>query len=341
MQDRRRPPKTAGLREVAAEAGVSAATVSNTLNRPEMVAPETRARINAAIERLGFVAHLGASSLKRGKNRLIGLLLPDVTNPFYNEIARGALEAADELRYAVVLCNSQDEPARETRQLQMLAEQRAVGVLVVPLSADRTRLDQLRQLGSRLVVIDRAVPESTGCSVSIDDVHGGRLATQHLLDTRGPDLALVNGHDAIRQCADRRTGAREAWATTGLPSGRLPEHVVDEMTSAEGARIGRELARAGAPRGVVCTNDQLAVGVIRGLSESGVDVPARTAVVGYGNLAIAAEAAVPLTTVDQPKYALGHVAVERLIEEIDQPDGAHRHAATVFRPTMVLRRSAP
>ena len=332
--------RAAGLREVAQRAGVSAATVSNTLNRPHLVAAETQVRVRTAIEELGFVPHLGASSLKKGRNRLIGLVIPDVTNSFYNEIARGVLEAADLVRYSVVLCNSQDDPRREQEQLQVLAEQRAVGALVVPRSADQERLYRLRELGARLVMIDRAVPEDEGCSVAIDDVHGGRIAMQHLLDTRGSDVMLVNGAVSIRQCADRRAGAQQALRGYGAVVESLVEHAVSDMTVEAGEEVGRAIAASPPPAGIFCTNDQLAIGVIRGLTRAGVAVPGTTSVVGYGNLGIATVGHVPLTSVDQPKYELGLVAVQLLLSEIDLPV-RHQHSATVFQPTMIIRESAP
>ena len=139
--------------------------------------------------------------------------------------------------------------------------------------------------------------------------------------------------------ADRHAGAQTAWVGAG-GSGTVQEYVVPEMTTAAGEKVGLAMARTHVPRGVLCTNDQLAIGVIRGLTDSGVDVPTTTAVVGYGNLAIAADAPVPLTTVDQPEYALGQVAVELLLSEMDLPQRRHAHSATVFQPTMILRNCA-
>jgi LacI family transcriptional regulator len=331
-----------GLREVARAAGVSTATVSNTLNRPHLVAEATQARVRAAIDLLTFVPNQGAASLRSGSSRLLGLVVPDITNPFYAEIARGVTDAADSVRYAVVLCNSQDDPARENRHVELLAQHRAAGALVVPIGADRSRLERLRRLGSHLVLVDRVVPEHIGCSTSIDDVSGGQLATQHLLSgSTAPVLALVNGPSNIPQCANRRTGMSWAMKAAGIES-ELSEFVVAEMTLGAGVSVGQRIAELPSrPTGIFCTNDQLAAGVIRGLLQHGVDVPGDIAVVGYGNLTIADQGPIPLTTVEQPMYELGQVAVAKLLAEVADLDGTHRHSSTVFVPSMVIRQSAP
>lgn len=335
-----------GFAAVARLAGVSNATVSNTLNRPEIVAPATRERVLAAIEELDFVPNRAAATLRQGTNRLIGLVIPDIANPFYSAIARGVTEAAAEHGYTVALCVSHDDPDLELRHFEMLAEHRAAGALVAPLTADASRLAQLRRVGSRLVLMDRTAPEGTGCSVAIDDVHGGELAVAHLLASPAPasdrSIVLVNGDLAIPQCADRREGARNAFIAAGLDPDDLREVTVDEMTVDSGRIAGRRIAaETPRPTGVFCTNDQLALGVIRGLNDGGLAVPDEVSVVGYGDLALAADGRVPLTTVEQPKDELGRVAVEILLAELGTDRAAHEHVTRTLEPHLVVRESAP
>ncbi|MGG7465218.1 LacI family DNA-binding transcriptional regulator [Plantibacter sp. YIM 135347] len=337
-----------GFAAVARLAGVSTATVSNTLNRPEIVAPATRDRVLTAIAALDFVPNRAAATLRQGTNRLLGLVIPDIVNPFYAAITRGVTEAAAEHGYTVALCVSHDDPDLELRHFEMLAEHRAAGALVAPLTADASRLDQLRRVGAHLVLMDRTSPTDAGCSVSIDDRAGGRLAARHLLATRGERLVLVNGEPTIPQCADRRAGARSAFEERGLDPDALEEVTVDEMTIDAGHAIGRRLADDAAlpgggavPGGIFCTNDQLAVGVIRGLTERGLRVPADVAVIGYGDLALASESLVRLTTVEQPKDELGRAAVEILLAELAADPAEHVHTNRMLDPRLVVRESAP
>jgi LacI family transcriptional regulator len=334
-------PRSAGparLADVALAAGVSVATVSNVLNWPGKVGAATTERVRQAMEALDYVPHEGAVRLRRGSSRSIGLVLPDVANAFYAHMARGAADAAFDHRYTLILCDSADDAEREEGYLAMLAEQRAAGAVVAPLGADTARLLRLRRRGVRLAVVDRAEPTTQSCSVSVDDVRGGRLAVEHLLALGHRDIALVNGALSIRQCADRYEGARRAVAT--CPDARLRQVNVDTMDAESGRGAVAALTGADAPTAVFGTNDQLAIGVTQALLGRGRRVPDDVAVVGYGDLEIAPYAPVPLTTVAQPVYELGRAAVELMLDEIDQGD-RHVHRSRVFAPELVVRQSAP
>lgn len=326
--------------DVARLAGVSTATVSNTINHPERVLESTRRRVREAIDQLDFLPNRAAATLRQGSSKLIGLVVPDIENPFYAAIAHGAGVEATRQGYALALCVTSDDVDQELRHLGHLAELRAAGALVVPLSADEGRLERLRRMGTRLVLIDRVSHRDEG-AVAIDDVLGGRIAVEHLLDSGRERLVLVTGPVGIPQCADRREGARAALAARTGTAGGLPEVEVPEMTIEQGVLAGERIAAGPLPDGVFCLNDQLALGVVRGLAASGVRVPEDVAVVGYGDLSIATESQTQLTTVRQPNRELGEAAVRRLLAELAAPDGAAEAPPTVFRPTLVVRDSAP
>lgn len=328
-----------GVAAVARRAGVSTATVSNTLNRPELVAPATQARVRAAIEELQFVPNSSASALRRGSGRLIGLLVPDIVNPFYAAIAKAVAASAFEHGYLVALCVSGDDPDTELEHIRRLAEQRAAGALVVPLGADTSRLDRLRLVDSHPVLIDRRWPIDDGCSTAIDDVRGGFLAMEHLICSTDGPIVLVNGPRGIPQCADREAGARAAIAAHGADPARLSVVEVLGMTIEGGASAVQQFADH-PPAGVFCANDHLAVGVIRALSRAGVAIPGDVAVVGYGDLSLGAESPLPLTTVVQPTDRLGCSAVELLLAEVEMRSG-HVHESRLLAPSLVVRASAP
>lgn len=329
-----------GIREVARLAGVSVGTVSNVLNRPDLVAERTRTRVQAAIERLGFVPNRGAADLRSGRSRMIGLVVPDITNPFYAEVARGAVAAATESSHVVVLCNSDEDDQSQNRYLDVLEEHRAAGVVINPVGKLPTQLAQLRDRGSGVVCVDRRAKASEYCSVWVDDARGGEIATAHLLATGATTVALVNGPTSLPPCADRRRGARRALAAAGRSADGLVEITADPMTVHAGVEAAKQLLkRRTMPDGIFCTNDLLALGVIRKLTQAGLRVPEDVAVVGYDDIELAAEAPIPVTSVGQPKYGLGYRATELLLAEIREGTD-HRHQRVAFDPHLTMRDSS-
>ncbi|WP_374946064.1 LacI family DNA-binding transcriptional regulator [Agreia sp.] len=327
-----------GTAAVARLAGVSAATVSNTLNRPEKVLPATRQKVHDAIKLLDFTPNRAAAALRQGTSRLLGLVVPDIENPFYAAVASGVAQEAALHGYTMALYVTNDDASVELECFARLAELRAAGALVVPRAAHRDRLRRLESVGTRLVFIDRT-EDSYACSVVIDDVTGGRLAVDHLLERHGRRIALVNGPHRIPQCRARRRGADLAFDRAQQHPSTLTEFTVANMTIDEGYAVGLVLAERELPDGVFCTNDQLAVGVVRGLRDAGVAVPYDVGVVGYGDLSLATEGAVQLTTVRQPKYELGRAAVGLILSEIAVKTAAHEHTQIMFEPDLVVRDS--
>jgi LacI family transcriptional regulator len=332
----------AGMKEVASLAGVAVGTVSNVLNHPDLVRPLTRARVEAAMEELGFIPNGSARQLRAGRSRCLGLVVLDVTNPFFTEVARGVEDYAQAAGYVVILCNSDEAEDKERRYLRVLEEQRVRGILITPVHGRAPELRRIRDRGTPVVLLDR--PGSSGqCSVAVDDRRGGEIAVAHLLGLGHRRIALVNGPTAIRQCADRRHGAYRAVEKAGLdPAVVLIEVPVAAMNAQAGGVAGDGLLGMSGgerPTAVFCTNDMLALGVLRRLSQAGVTVPGDLAVVGYDDIDFAADAAVPLTSVRQPKYQLGRAAAELLLDEADRPTD-HEHRRFVFTPELVIRASS-
>jgi LacI family transcriptional regulator len=330
----------AGMKDVASLAGVAVGTVSNVLNHPDLVRPLTRARVEAAMEELGFIPNGSARQLRAGRSRCLGLVVLDVTNPFFTEVARGVEDYAQAAGYAVILCNSDEAHDKERRYLRVLEEQRVRGILITPVHGRSPELRRIRDRGTPVVLLDR--PGSAGqCSVAVDDRRGGEIAVTHLLSLGHRSIALVNGPTAIRQCADRRRGAYLAVEQAGFdPAAVLTEVPVSAMNARGGAAAADDLLRdAPATTAVFCANDMLALGLLRGLGQAGVTVPGDLAVVGYDDIEFAADAAVPLTSVRQPKYQLGRAAAELLLDEADRP-AEHKHSRFVFTPELVVRASS-
>jgi LacI family transcriptional regulator len=324
------------IRDVAERAGVSLGTVSNVLNRPDKVSEATREVVLAAIAELGFVRNSQAAQLRAGTSRSLGLIVLDLANPFFHDIARGIEDVATELGYALVLCNSDEQAAREDRYLQLLEEQRVRGMLITPVGPMSERLDALRRRGTPTVLVDRHDPRVDCCSVAVDDVAGGELAGAHLVARGHRRIAYVTGPLSLRQCKDRLTGLRRAVADHDV--------AVDVIeVPALKARHGYEAARAlfddgAAPTAVFCANDLLALGVLRAAVSTGRRVPEDIALLGYDDIEFAADAAVPLSSIRQPTLHIGRTAAQLLVEECDHPD-SHAHQQIMFRPELVVRES--
>lgn len=324
------------VKDVAQAAGVSVGTVSNVLNRPDKVAPDTVARVHEVIERLGFVRNDAARQLRAGRSRSIGLVVLDSANPFFAEVARGAEERAAAEGLSVLLGNSDQNRARERGYLDLFREQRVNGVLLTPTDlADPV----LAQAGIPLVLVDGELPGGEVPSVAVDDIEGGHLAAAHLLSLGHRRLAFVGGPLTIRQVADRLEGARRALAE--VPEATLEVIEQGALTVLAGRDAGERIAQCPAaerPDAVFCANDLLAVGVLQGTAILGeVRVPADVAIIGYDDIDFAQSTVVPLTSIRQPAREIGATAVELLLERLADPDARPRHVR--FRPKLVVRAS--
>jgi LacI family transcriptional regulator len=333
-------PRSASVKDVAALAGVSLGTVSNVLNRPDRVSEGTRSRVYAAMAELGFVRNESARQLRAGQSRTIAYVVLDAANPFFTDVALGVEDVAEAADFSLFLCNSHQEPAREAAYLVRLEQQRVQGVLITPVDPDDPRLDELPSRGTPVVLVDRTRPGNTHCSVAVDDRLGGRLALDHLIELGHRRIAFVGGPQRIGQVRDRHEGAQASIAAAGLPAEALVDVWTDALTVDEGRTAGALIAGMPAstrPTAAFCANDLVALGLLQGCVSLGVGVPDDLAVVGYDDIDFAAAAAVPLTSVRQPRRELGRAAARLLLDEADNAD--HVHQQLEFTPELVARAS--
>jgi LacI family transcriptional regulator len=329
------------IKDVARRAGVSVGTVSNVINRPGLVSADIRARVTAAIAELGYVRSESARQLRAGHSRIMALLVLDMANPFFVDIARGAEQVARAAGLGVMLCNSGQDPGEEAEYLSLFAEQRVRGLLVTPADANGRNITAFRRHGIPYVLVDRVISSDEGCSVSVDDVVGGELAVRHLARAGHTQIAYVSGPSHLAQCQDRRRGAAAAMAEADLPAPALTVIEVDHMNVASGRDAGsRLLGLAQRPTAVFCVNDLVALGVLQAMFTAGVRVPEDMSIVGYDDIEFAAAAAVPLTSVRQPAFRMGQSAAELLIEETSDTAPKHQHRRVVFQPELVVRNSS-
>jgi LacI family transcriptional regulator len=324
-----------GIKDVAKRAGVSIGTVSNVVNRPHVVAAATRSRVLSVIEELGYVRDESARQLRAGRSRVMGLLVLDLGNPFFVDVARGAEEAAHAEGLNIITGNSGQRPELEASYLAMFAEQRVRGVLLSPVATSGEALATFRRSGTPYVFVDRKAPASEASSVSVDDVAGGELAGRHLLETGHRRIAFVNGPAILAQCRDREQGLRRALAGSAAELTVLEAIGLDVSSGRDaGARL---LGTSPRPTAVFCANDLLALGVLQAMVGAGVRVPDEMAIIGYDDIEFAGAAAVPLTSVRQPARRLGRTAAELLLAETSDTKPERR--AVVFTPELVVRES--
>lgn len=336
----------AGIKDVAARAGVSIGTVSNVLNRPHIVAAATRQRVQQAIAELKFVRSDAAHALRAGRTRTIGLIVEDVTNPFFTDIAEGAEAVADDHGVLVTIRHSARDAARQAQHLKDFEEQRLRGVLITALDAcsGEARTSELRRFrdrGTPVVLLDDADGWHDGCCVGVDDVLAGRLAGEHLVQLGHQRLAFAGDPGTSARLSRRHAGVLRALeaGSTGGQVVLLPTTTLDVEGGEEAAAALRALPVAQRPSAVVCANDLVALGVLRHLRSHGVGVPRDVALVGFDDIAYAAVAAVPLSSVRRPRQEMGRLAAALLLEEIDSPQ-THHHRRISVQPTLVARQSS-
>jgi LacI family transcriptional regulator len=328
---------TYSIKEVARHAGVSVGTVSNVLNRPEVVAPSTRERVLESIRELGFVRNEAARHLRAGRSRTVGLVVLDVANPYFTDVAHGVEELADHHDTMVMLCNSGENPERELRHLAQLEEQRVLGILITPVETENPHLTQLSERGMPVVLVDRGAGRQQ-CSVAVDDVLGGRLAGDHLKGQGHQRIVYVGGPPSIKQVSDRLAGLRAAVGSQA----EVTVITGPSLSVAEGRRAGEQVAAmpdGERPTAAFCANDLLAIGFLQEMTRQGIRVPDEVAIVGYDDIGFAAAAAVPLSSVRQPREQLGRTAMELLLDEVEN-GRRHTHRQVVFQPELIVRESS-
>jgi LacI family transcriptional regulator len=327
---------TVRRKDVAELAGVSPAVVSYVLNGgPRGVAPQTRTRVLDAVERLGYRPNNIARSLRINRTMTLGLIVPDVANPFFAELSRAVEEAAFAAGYTLVVGNATDDETRQTAYLRTFLQQQVDGVLLVPAHLPVECLDVLRRSQRPWVVLDRGIEdEATIAQILVDNLGGARDATRHLLEHGRRRVACIAGPRDVTPTTDRVAGWRAALTEAGLrPATGLLRHVPFGRWA--GYYAGRDLFTGDgpAPDAVFVASDEQALGLLRALSECGIRCPDDVAVVAFDGIAAGAYSLPGLSTMQQPFAELGRHALAQLT------DPAPTARVTVLPVTLVARGS--
>lgn len=331
----------ATLKDVAEAAGVHASTVSRALSpdKQNLVNPETRAEIERVARELDFRPDKVASSLRRGRTNVIGVVVADLSNPFIGPVLRGIENALGGRGVMPMIVESRDSSDRLSRACEALVDHRVDAIIT---TAGRTGdLSTLRKLAARvpLVLAVRALPNLDVPTLAHDDVLGGRLAATHLIELGHERLAELVGPDDISSFRDRGRGFREAASQAGLPVLEISDMTV-LPTVDEGRRLMQLLLRDHGPElptGVFVHNDSMAVGALDAVRNAGLSCPDDISIVGYNNSPLTAYLAPPLTTIHLPAYELGRLSADTAIAMLDEPDVTPH---TVSLPPRLIVRSS-
>ncbi len=325
----------ATIDDVATRSGVSTATVSRVLSGSVPARPETRERVLAAARELDYRPSGIARALKRQETRTLGLVVTDITNPFYPQIVRAVEAAAHQRGYGIVLANGGNDPARELEHLDLLVERRVDGIVIISSLITRRHAERLHRTDMPVVLVNDTVAGSGLPTVTTAHRLGARLATEHLIGLGHRRIGHIGAPADQAASAQRRQGVRDALraARLGEPLIAIGDGGVVGGAQAAEALIGSDIT------GIVAYNDLTAIGALRALRRAGIDVPKRISVVGFDDIDLAAWTDPPLTTVRQPTDALGSWAVEHIADLLSGQTVEVASAPVLLDPSMVVRES--
>ncbi|AEG15214.1 LacI family transcriptional regulator [Desulfofundulus sp. TPOSR] len=330
---------TVTIKDIARKAGVSYATVSRALNNRPEVSEKTRREIQRLAAEMGYKPNAIARGLVTRETLTLGLVIPDITNPFFPEVARGVEEAASEAGYSVFLCNTNWDVDKERTYIELLEEKRVDGLILASVTEDEGYLAELLSRKTPVVLINRILDQVDTNYVAIDNVKGAQQAVEHLISLGHRRIAYVGGLEHVESTTERLHGYRLALAINNIP---FEEELVRYGSFKKESGYENALSLLSLPEpptAIFAANDILALGVIQAIKERGLKVPENVAVVGFDDIPFAAYAEVNLTTVAQPKYTMGEMAAKILIDEIRKgPSPEKKHI--VLPPTLVIRASS-
>jgi DNA-binding LacI/PurR family transcriptional regulator len=300
------------IKDIAKAAGVSHSTVSRALSDSPLVSDGTKARIQRLADEMGYSPNSLARSLVTRQTYTVGVVVTTIADPFIAAVVQGIEATAQDHGYTVILCNSGAVPEREIAAVETLRSKRVDGVIVTSSRVGALYLDHLERFGVPIVLINNHNEESGRYTftVTVDNQHGGRLVTQHLIDLGHRRIAYVTAPADHSSDADRMTGYQQALSEAGLESD--PSWIVPGNGRADGGERALETLRGldVLPSAVFCYNDMTAVGLVTAARQVGLSVPQDLAVVGFDDIPFATYCHPPLTTIAQPKIEMGQLAME-------------------------------
>jgi LacI family transcriptional regulator len=325
------------MHDVARAAGVSIATVSATINQTTYVSPALQARVRKAIAEVGYHPDAIARSLKTRTTKTLGLIISDISNPFFTSLIRGIEDVANAQGYSLILCNTDERLEKERAYVQLLRSRRVDGVIMAPVGGAEDYVEFDVAVGAPIVFIDRRVPARADVVVT-DNVQGARDVVRYLLGLGHRRIGVVTGLPKISTSEERLAGCRSAFAEAGLqPDATLLKVGYSRLEGGHQSAL-ELLAMANRPTAIFATNNLMTIGLMRAIAERGLRCPEDISVACFDDFEWASVFHPRLTTVAQPTYEMGSQAAEFLLTRLNGHSAAPPQTC-VLSPTLVIRDS--
>ncbi|MBL8153103.1 MAG: LacI family DNA-binding transcriptional regulator [Anaerolineae bacterium] len=326
------------IQDVAKRAGVAPITVSRVLNHTGYIREETRQKVEAAIAELGYVPNSLARGLRIKQTKTIGLVLTDITNPFFTILARGVEDVASQAGFNVFLCNTDESESKQMGYLTALLQKRVDGILMVPAGSTTVPVDLIRDHGAEVVVIDRRLPTSQVDVIRCESIDSSYRLVSHLLELGHVRITILTGPRGVSTAEDRLSGYKAALVDAGVEIDDALIHY-GRFTQESGYEMAQKAMRyLPMPTAMFTANNFIAIGAVKAVQEAGLQIPEDISIVTFDDLPNSLVINPFFTAIRQPSYEMGHSAAELLLARLSGGEmGPYRE---IILPTEFLVRAS-
>ena len=331
--------KQPSLVDVARRAKVNISTVSRTINQTGKIGAETQARVLKVMREMGYRPNRVARRLRArdATTHLLGLIIPNIQNPFFADLARGVEDVAYKHNYAVLLCNYDEDEAKERFYLDVMQAESVDGIILPPIHESDEAVMQVVQAGTPVVCVDRSLSNSALDKVEVDNRRGAFIAVEHIISHGHRRIGLIAGPADSSTGRERLQGCKDALVAAGLPV-KAELTKFGDYKEGSGRQLAQELlSLAEPPSALFVSNGLMMIGALEAIAALGLKIPKQIALVGYDELPLAAVFNPPLTLVKQPAYEVGKSAAELLLNRIEDPK--RPPTSLKLQPELIVRKS--
>ncbi len=330
------------IKDIAKIAGVSHTTVSRALRDSPLISSRTKERIQAIASQTGYQPSAAARSLKTNRSQALGVIVSHIADPFFSEILQGIDDVAQAQGYSLFIAAAQHDSEREQAIIRSMREHRVDGVILCSPQLTKEQNSQLQSYGIPIVAINNQGSEGYQYSIQHDDIDGSHLVCSHLVSLGHERIAYLGDASSGRTTRDRLSGFLEVMSHHELPVPAGYIHDVQDNSATQGYLAAEHfLTLRPRPTAIICYNDMVALGLLKGLEQAGVSVPAQISITGFDNILFSDYTRPPLTTIDQPKRFLGAEAARLMLQQLRPGLGADgpKNVAIILKGVLLIRGS--